>query len=165
MQPPSGRFASHLAWCLATKIIFETIEALASFTPPPGRSRTQKTKDRLFAYPDTNAPESLRALYVIAWKYLLRDFYKVEFESYDYHYIPILESTLVRFTTLVRGLAPPGTHSSMRTYTAAQGRKPKLKKPLELSTPVLVENERGKLQMSDNFSLVAKALGLAERLA
>eukprot|EP00967_Tisochrysis_lutea_P159410 scaffold330372_cov58-Tisochrysis_lutea.AAC.1 len=27
--------------------------------------------DRLFAYPNTNSPESLKALYVIAWKYIL----------------------------------------------------------------------------------------------
>eukprot|EP00967_Tisochrysis_lutea_P120038 scaffold196455_cov30-Tisochrysis_lutea.AAC.2 len=26
--------------------------------------------------------------------------HRVEFESYDYHYIPVLECTLIRFTTL-----------------------------------------------------------------
>ena len=50
-------------------------------------------------------------------------------------------------------------------YKAAQGRKPKLKKTLALSAPVFIENEKGRLQMSENTSLVAAALGLAERLA
>ena len=63
------------------------------------------------------------------------------------------------------GLAPPKTHHSMRTKKAAQGRKPKLKKPLELSAPVFIEDEKGRLQLSENTSLVAKALGLAEKLA
>lgn len=77
-------------------------------TPRPGRSRTQKIKERLFAYPGAIAPDSLKTLYIIACKYILRDFYGVEFESYEYHYVPVLEATLVRFTTLVRGLASPG---------------------------------------------------------
>jgi len=48
---------------------------------------------------------------------------------------------------------------------AAQGSKPELKNPLELSTPVFTEDGKGRLKMSTNLSLVAKALGLAERLA
>ena len=36
----------------------------------------------------------------------------MEFESYEYHYSPVLESTLVRFTTLVRSLVPPSSHCS-----------------------------------------------------
>ena len=103
-------------------------------------------------------------MYIIACKYILRDFYGVEFESYEYHYVPVLEATLVRFTILVRGLALPGSHSHMRTRKAAQGRKPKLKKPIEQSTPAFIENGKGRLRLSKNFSLVAKALGLAERL-
>ena len=53
----------------------------------------------------------------------------------------------------------------MRTRTAAQGRKPKLKKPAELSTPIFKEDDKGKLKMNDNLGLVATALGLAVRLA
>ena len=71
----------------------------------------------------------------------------------------------MRFTTLVRGLNPPKAHCSARTHKAAQGRKPKLKKSLEFSAPVFTENEKGRLQLSENTRLVAKALGLAERLA
>ena len=66
---------------------------------------------------------------------------------------------------MVGGLTPPKSHCSVRTHKAAQGRKPKLKKALELSTPVSIENEKGRLQLGENASLVAKALGLAERLA
>eukprot|EP00967_Tisochrysis_lutea_P003962 scaffold4731_cov36-Tisochrysis_lutea.AAC.1 len=41
----------HLAWCPATQRIFEAIDTLTGFTHRPERSRTQKTKDRLFVYP------------------------------------------------------------------------------------------------------------------
>ena len=62
--------------------------------------------------------------------------------------------------------APPGSstspdpHNSMRTYKAAQGRKPKIKITIELSTPIFIEDEKGRLQLSKEFGLVAKALGL-----
>ena len=71
----------------------------------------------------------------------------------------------MRFTTLVRGLAIPGSHSHMRTRKAAQGRKPKLKKPTEHSAPAFIVKEKGRLQLGESFSLVAQALDLAERLA
>ena len=90
----------HLAWCPATKKIFDAIDAITEYTPDVNRTRKQKAKDRLFAYPGETAPDSLKTLYIIAWKYIIRDFYRVEFESYEYHYIPVLESTLMRFTTL-----------------------------------------------------------------
>ena len=40
----------------------------------------------------------------------------------------------------------------------------KIKKPAELSTPIFTEDDKGRLRMSDNLGLVAKAIGLAERL-
>ena len=92
----------HLAWCPATRKIFDTIDAIANYTPKQNRSHRQKTKDRLFAYPNATTPDSLKTLYIIAWRYIIKDFYRLEFESYEYHYIPALESTLIRFTTLVR---------------------------------------------------------------
>ena len=155
----------HLAWCPATKKVFDAIDAIAGYTPSANRTRKQKAKDRLFAYPDVINPDSLKTLYIIAWKYIIRDFYRVEFESYEYHYIPVLESTLVRFTTLVRGLSTLNTHSQARTRKAAQGRKPKLKSPTELSAPTFTENDKGILRMNARLGLVAEAIGLAERLA
>ena len=67
--------------------------------------------------------------------------------------------------TLVRGLAPPNPHSCARTRKASQGRKPKIKTPLELSTPIFVYNKIGRLRMNINLNLVAETHGLAERLA
>eukprot|EP00967_Tisochrysis_lutea_P023992 scaffold27521_cov30-Tisochrysis_lutea.AAC.14 len=69
---------------------------------------------------------------------------------------PVLESTLIRLTTLVRGLTPLDGHYRMRTRAVAQGRKPKLKRPLELSAPIFIENDKGKLTMNDNLGLVAR---------
>ena len=83
--------------------------------------------------------------------------------------IPVLEATLIRFTTLVRGHTPSKACRAKpkRTRTAAQGRKPKIKRQAELSAPMFTEDEddKGKLKMSDNLGLVAEAIGLAERLA
>ena len=53
-----------------------------------------------------HAPDSLKALYIIAWKYIIRDFYRVRLrvvQSPLYTRVRVLESTLMRFTTLVRG--------------------------------------------------------------
>ena len=54
-----------------------------------------------------------------------------------------------------------------RTRAVVQGRKPKLKKTLELSAPIFIETDNGKLitMNDDNLGLVAKAIGLAEKLA
>ena len=155
----------HLAWCPATKTIFETIDALTKHTPAAKRSRAQKVKDRLFAYPGTDHSRQLKSALYNSVEAHIKDFYRVEFEAHNYHYIPVLESTLIRFATLVRGSISPDPHNSMRTYKAAQGRKPKIKKTKELSNPILFEDEQGRLQLqlSKEFGLVAKGLGLAER--
>ena len=65
----------------------------------------------------------------------------------------------------MRGTAPSNGHYRVRTRTVAQGRKPKLKKPPELSAPIFIENDKGNLTMNDNLGLVAEAIGLAEKLA
>ena len=142
----------HLAWCPATKTIFETIDALAKNTPPPRRSRAQKVKDRLFAYPGTTTPDNLKALYIIAWKYIIKDFYRVDFEAYNYHYIPVLESTLMRFATLVRGSTSPDPHNSVRTYKAAQGRKPKIKKRWNSAPPCLSKTRKAGYNLALNLA-------------
>ena len=131
----------------------------------PGSLFERPGLHRLFAYPSAVTPDSLKSLYVIAWRYIIRDFYRVKYESYEFHYIPALEATLIRFSTLVRGRAPPILYNSARTGKAAQGRKPKIKTPRELSTPIFTEDEKGRLKMSDTLRQVAEALGLAERLA
>ena len=90
-----------------------------------GRAGPQaKNKKRETDYLLTRArltPDSLKTIYIIAWRYIIRDYRIIEFESHEYHYIPVLESTLMRFTPLVRGLAPPNNHRLRRTRTAAQG--------------------------------------------
>ena len=81
-------------------------------------------------------PDSLKALYLISWRYIISDFYRVEFDNYTFHHVPVIERTLARFTTLARGLEPPDRISTARTSKASQGRKPKLKSPCELCAPV-----------------------------
>ena len=157
--------STHLARCPSTLPIFQTIEAVAGYTPAKDRSTTQKIKDRLFAYPNSLTPDSLKALYLIAWRYIISDFYKVEFENHTFHHVPVLERVLSRFTALVRGREPPDNFSTARTRKASLGRKPKIKSPHDLSAPVFLTNNKGALVMSTNLSLVAEALNIAERLA
>ena len=64
----------------------------------------------------TPTPDSLKALYLIAWRYIIGDFYKVEFDNYAFHHIPVIERILNRFTVLVRGLEPPDRTSTARTF-------------------------------------------------
>jgi len=138
---------------------------VAGFTPASDRSTTQKIKDRLFAYPNTPTPDSLKALYLIAWRHIIGDFYKVEFDHYAFHHVPVIERTLSSFTVLVRGLGPPDGSTTVRTSKASQGRKPKIKSPRDLSTPVFTTNNKGNLTMSVNLKLIAQALAMVERLA
>ena len=48
---------------------------------------------------------------------------------------------------------------------ASQGRMPKIKSTIELSTPVFTEDSKGKLTLGDNLRLVARALDITDRLA
>ena len=121
------------------------MEAVTGYTPERNRSTAQKIKDRLFAYPNTPTHDSLKALYLIAWRYITADFYKVEFDNYTFHHVPVIEKTLSRFTILTRGLEPPDRSSTARTSTASQGRKPKLKSPRELCAPIFMINDNGTL--------------------
>ena len=75
---------------------------MAGYTPERNRTTAQKIKDRLFAYPSTPTPDSLKALYLISWRYIISDFYRVEFDNYTFHHVPVIERTLVRFTALDR---------------------------------------------------------------
>ena len=134
------------------------------------RSTTQKIKDRLFAYPNSPTPDSLKALYLVAWRYIIGDFYKVEFENYTFHHVPVIDhrknSEQVHGPRqLVRGREPPDKLSTARTHKASQGRKPKIKSAHDLSTPIFTTNDKGALIMNTNLSLVAEALNIAERLA
>ena len=138
---------------------------MAGFTPEKDRSTAQKLKDRLFVYPNTTTPDSLKALYLIAWRYIIGDFYKVEFDNYTFHHVPVIERTLIRFTILARGLTPPDKSSTARTSKASQGRKPKLKSPSELCSPAFTLNDKGTLMLGSNLAAIAQALQLAERLA
>ena len=63
------------------------------------------------------------------------------------------------------GRAPPNLHSSARNRKASLRRKPKIKTPIELSTPIFVEDKKGRLRMNTNHNLVAETLGLTERIA
>ena len=161
--------STHLARCPSTQQIFQTIEAVTGYTPEKKRSTVQKikVKDRLFAYPNPNTttPDSLKALYLIAWRYIIGDFYRVEFDNYTFHQVPVIEKTLSRFTILARGLVPPDRPSTARTNKASQGRKPKLKSPRELCAPVFTINDKDTLSLGTNLSAVAQALRIAERLA
>lgn len=56
-------------------------------------------------------------------------------------------------------------HYLIRTQSATQGRKPKLKGTLELCTPVFIEDKNGGLTMGDNLKLIAHALDLVDKLA
>eukprot|EP00967_Tisochrysis_lutea_P118603 scaffold192860_cov37-Tisochrysis_lutea.AAC.2 len=67
---------------------------------------------------------------------------------------------------------PPSSHNThltvdnnIRFRDTSQGRKPKIKSPRDLSTPVHTTNNKGSLTMSVNLKLLAQALDMAERLA
>ena len=62
---------------------------------------------------------SLKALYMIPWRFIIGDFYKVEFDNYTFHHVPVIERTLTRFTVLVRGSEPSDRTTLARTSKAS----------------------------------------------
>eukprot|EP00967_Tisochrysis_lutea_P086598 scaffold122099_cov35-Tisochrysis_lutea.AAC.4 len=106
-----------------------------------GGQKTSRTDCSLFAYPNTPTPDSLKALYLIAWRNIIGDFYKVEFDNYAFHHVPVIERTLSRFTihsSRQRPLRNPRTGPrplALAKPPKGGNQNTKLKSPRELNTP------------------------------
>jgi exonuclease III len=87
-EPPQCRFCHkhtetsvHLGNCPALQPIFRHLNKIAEFTPAKKRNSQQRAKDNLFCFPDNITPPCIPHLYMIAWRYIITDFYQLKYNN------------------------------------------------------------------------------------
>ena len=116
-QPSTCRFCHkyvessvHLGRCPSLKKIFGTINKALGFAPRQNRSTQEQTLDTLFCFPHKSTPPSVAHLYMIAWRYIITDFYQLNYNKElppfdEVQAYSIYKRTLERYTTLVQAKA------------------------------------------------------------
>ena len=116
-QPSACRFCHkyvessvHLGRCPSLKKIFGTINKALGFAPRTNRNAQEQATDTLFCFPHDDTPHSVAHLYLIAWRFILTDFYQIKYNTelppFDEARAHSLYSrTLERYTTLVMAKA------------------------------------------------------------
>jgi hypothetical protein len=114
----------HLGRCPGIRAIFRELNLIAGFKPAKNRNSQQKALDILFCFPHFDTPQCISHLYMIAWRFILTDFYQInynpEFPLFtEKQALSIYARTLERYTTLalakayhVRALLIRRSHTS-----------------------------------------------------
>jgi hypothetical protein len=115
--------SKHLGGCPSLVPIFNTLNRKVNFRPLKNRSPSQKALDTLFGHPHPDTPACVTHLHMIAWRFILSDFYQLH---YDETSPPFTETqaysvytrTLERYTHLVMAKA----HNIRSIFQARQRR-------------------------------------------
>ena len=122
----SHESSTHLGTCPALDDIFDMIHELTEYHPTQHVSTsTDQAVDRLFILPNTNSPHSREILYILAWRYILTDFYRVHFDNTTFDSKQIKKRILTRYTTLVKAAHFGNSTDAARRAQADMGRQPK----------------------------------------
>jgi hypothetical protein len=54
---------------------------MTGFTPDNNRTSQQKARDKLFCHPCEDTPACVGHLYLIAWRFILTDFYQIHYDE------------------------------------------------------------------------------------
>ena len=92
--------STHLGECPGTTSILGELNKVARFSPKIGRSREETIIDNLFViYPKGDAPKVIYVLYLLAWRYIITDFYRIHYDGINFSEETILIRIIERYTT------------------------------------------------------------------
>src|SRR6056297_1893306 len=114
----------HLARCPSLKAIFGTLNKAIGFQPSKNRDVPQMALDTLFGYPYSDTPQSVGHLHMIAWRYIITDFYRLQYDETaspfdEVQAYSIYTRTMERYTWLAMAKA----HNIRAVYTARKRKK------------------------------------------
>jgi hypothetical protein len=100
----------HLGRCPSLTKIFGTINKATGFTPGKNRTYQQKALDTLFCHPCEDTPACVVHLYLIAWRYIITEFYQLHYDEGrppfdETQAFTIYSRTIERYTLLVMAKA------------------------------------------------------------
>ena len=117
----------------------------------------------LFIFPKGDAPKAIYILYLLAWRYIITDFYRIHYENITFSEESILIRIIERYTTLCKALLLAYETVSARTAQAGMGRQPKKRIDIGDLRPVFHINDRGGLKPSEELAELATKLRIADR--
>ena len=116
--------------------------------------------DRLFLHPDDPCPKSLPILYLLAWRYILTDFYRIHYDNASFSEESVLARTIERFTKLCCALLFANATDSAKTAQAGMGRQPKKRIDLGAVRPLYESDNKDNLIPSAELQSLASRLGV-----
>ena len=149
--------------CPGITRILDALNIIARFSPSAERSREDITIDNLFIFPKGDAPKAIYTLYLLAWRYIITDFYRIHYENIDIDYSEesILIRIIERYTALRKALIFAYETDSARTAQAGMGRQPKKRIDIGDFRPVFHISDKGGLKPSEEIAELATKLRIA----
>ena len=158
-NPPPAPEPPHLGECQGITNVLCALNKVARFSPKAEKSREGYIVDNLFIYPKGDAPKAIYTLYLLAWRYIITDFYRIHYDGIKFSEESILIRTIERYTTLSKAFVFANGTDSTRTAQAGMGRQPK--KKIRHLRPVFTLNDKGVLKPSEELVELATKLGIA----
>ena len=149
--------STHLAVCIATEPVFEFIEGLIGINLRPGSEVAQ----RLFCYQVDRPHPSSGYLGILAWRYILTDFYNIQYGNADGRSArSILRAILTRYHLLVT--ARIGFFQRLkRPQREKRGlHAPSDKHLRKIISPLYTVDKDFNLETSENLSQAARELDI-----
>eukprot|EP00967_Tisochrysis_lutea_P061107 scaffold78266_cov31-Tisochrysis_lutea.AAC.1 len=121
--------------------------------------------DNLFIYPKGDAPRAIYILYMIAWRYIITDFYRIHYDNMNFSEESILIRIIERYTVLCKALLFAHETNSARTAQAGMGRQPKKRMDMGDLSPVFRISDKGGLKPSEELVELAAKLKITHAIA
>ena len=105
-------------------------------------------------------PKSLVILYILAWRYIITDFYRIHYDNANFSEESVLIRIIERFTKLCNALLFAKSTDPSRTAQAGMGRQPKKRIDTGAFRPLYESNDKGNLTPSAELLALATRLGV-----
>ena len=148
--------STHLATCIATEPIFEFIEGLLGINHKPGYEAAQ----RLFCYQVDRPHPSSGYLGILAWRYILTDFYNIQYGNADGRSAKSIQrAILTRYHLLVT--AKVGFFQRLKQQREKIGlHAPSNKHIRKMISPLYKVDKDFNLETSEDLSQAARGLDI-----
>ena len=123
-------------------------------------TNTDQAVDRLFILPNTHSPHSREILYILAWRYIPTDFYKVHFDNITFDSKQIKRRILTRFTTLVKAAHFGNSTDAVRRAQADMGRQQKKRMDTNDFRPLFDATDNDTLIPSHTLKITTQKLDI-----
>ena len=153
----------HIGTCPALDNVFDTIHYLTDVSPadsPGNKTTTEKAVERLFLLPNSSPSPARETLYLLAWRYILTDFYRIHYDNVKFNSDHVVRRTLERYTTLCKAALYGNNTDASRRAKADMGRQPKKRIDVNDLRPIFETNDDNDLVPSSKLIAVLERLNI-----